>query len=89
MPHVAPRIDQAEPPRMGHPPSRSNPFSLSRHPAISVPCGLSREGLPIGLQIVGRRYEDEGVLAAAQAFETHAAHLQDFWLRAQALRVAN
>ena len=80
MPQVAPRIDQTVPP------PRSNPFSLSRHPAISVPCGLSREHLPIGLQIVGRRYEDEFVLASAQAFETHAAHLQDFRLRAQALR---
>ena len=80
MPQVAPRIDQTVPP------PRSNPFSLSRHPAISVPCGLSHEHLPIGLQIVGRRYEDEFVLATAQAFETHAAHLQDFRLRAQALR---
>lgn len=86
MSQVAPRIDQALPPLTGGPPSRSNPFSLSRHPAISVPCGLSCEGLPIGLQIVGRRYEDEFVLATAQAFETHAEHLQDFRLRAQALR---
>jgi len=82
MPQVAPRIDQTVPP----PPPRSNPFSLSRHPAISVPCGLSREHLPIGLQIVGRRYEDEFVLASAQAFETSAEHLQDFRLRALALR---
>ena len=83
MPQVAPRIDQALPPLTGRAP---NPFSLSRHPAISVPCGLSCEHLPIGLQIVGRRYEDECVLAAAQAFEMHAAHLQDFRQRAQALR---
>jgi aspartyl-tRNA(Asn)/glutamyl-tRNA(Gln) amidotransferase subunit A len=83
MPQVAPRIDQALLPLTGRAP---NPFSLSRHPAISVPCGLSCEHLPIGLQIVGRRYEDECVLAAAQAFETHAAHLQDFRQCAQALR---
>ena len=86
IPQVAPLLDQALPPRMGRPPSGSNPFSLSRHPAISVPCGLSRERLPIGLQIVGRRYEDEFVLATAQVFETHAEHLQDFRLCAQALR---
>ncbi len=86
MPQVAPLLDQALPPLTGRPPSLSNPFSLSRHPAISVPCGLSRERLPIGLQIVGRRYEDEFVLATAQAFETHAEHLQDFRLRAQTLR---
>jgi aspartyl-tRNA(Asn)/glutamyl-tRNA(Gln) amidotransferase subunit A len=82
-PQVAPRIDPTVPPP---PPPGSNSFSLSRHPAISVPCGLSREHLPIGLQIVGRRYEDEFVLASAQAFETSAEHLQDFRLRALALR---
>jgi aspartyl-tRNA(Asn)/glutamyl-tRNA(Gln) amidotransferase subunit A len=44
-------------------------FNLTRHPAASVPCGLSAGGLPIGLQIVGRHYEDAQVLAAAAAFE--------------------
>jgi aspartyl-tRNA(Asn)/glutamyl-tRNA(Gln) amidotransferase subunit A len=83
MPQVAPLIDQVLPPLTGRMP---NPFSLSRHPAISVPCGLSRERLPIGLQMVGRRYEDAFVLATAQAFETHAEHLQDFRRRAQTLR---
>lgn len=45
------------------------PFSLTRQPAISVPAGLSREGLPIGIQIVGRHFEDALVLGAAHAFE--------------------
>jgi aspartyl-tRNA(Asn)/glutamyl-tRNA(Gln) amidotransferase subunit A len=51
------------------------PFSLTRQPAISVPCGTAR-GLPIGLQIVGRPFEDALVLAAADAFEQHAGVLQ-------------
>lgn len=38
-------------------------------PAASVPCGVTREGLPIGLQIVGRRWADAAVLAASHAFE--------------------
>ncbi|HVF07696.1 MAG TPA: amidase [Actinomycetota bacterium] len=38
-------------------------------PAISVPCGFSHEGLPVGLQIVGRRGDDLGVLQLAHAFE--------------------
>ncbi|MEZ5648064.1 MAG: amidase [Alphaproteobacteria bacterium] len=46
------------------------PFNLSRHPAISIPCGLTADGLPIGLQIVGRLGEDKLVLQAARAFET-------------------
>jgi amidase len=38
-------------------------------PAISVPCGFSREGLPVGLQLVGRRGRDLDLLALAKAFE--------------------
>jgi len=45
------------------------PFNLTQDPAISVPCGVTREGLPIGLQIVGRMHDDAGVLRAARAFE--------------------
>jgi Asp-tRNA(Asn)/Glu-tRNA(Gln) amidotransferase A subunit family amidase len=45
------------------------PFNLTGQPAVSVPCGFTREGLPIGLQIVGRRFDDASVLQAAAAFE--------------------
>jgi Asp-tRNA(Asn)/Glu-tRNA(Gln) amidotransferase A subunit family amidase len=45
------------------------PFSLTGQPAISVPCGWTAEGLPVGLQIVGRRFADVTVLRAAAAFE--------------------
>ena len=45
-------------------------FNLTGHPAISVPCGLTGGGLPCGLQIVGRWYEDATVLRAAAALET-------------------
>ncbi len=47
----------------------SYPFNLSWNPAASVPCGFTVEGLPVGLQIVGRRFDDLGVLQAAAAFE--------------------
>jgi aspartyl-tRNA(Asn)/glutamyl-tRNA(Gln) amidotransferase subunit A len=45
------------------------PFNLSWHPAATVRTGLSRAGLPMGLQIVGPRHCDDLVLQAAQAFE--------------------
>ena len=45
------------------------PFNLTGQPAASVPCGFTRDGLPIGLQIVGRRFDDGTVLRAAAAFE--------------------
>jgi amidase len=45
-------------------------ITLTGHPAISVPCGFSSEGLPIGVQIVGRRHADLSVLQLAHAFES-------------------
>ena len=45
------------------------PFNLTGQPAITVPCGFTEDGLPIGLQIVGRRHADAAVLRAAAAFE--------------------
>lgn len=55
----------------------THPFNFSGHPAISVPAGLTAEGLPVGLQIVGRRFEDATVLAAAAALERARPWLQD------------
>jgi Asp-tRNA(Asn)/Glu-tRNA(Gln) amidotransferase A subunit family amidase len=48
------------------------PFNLTGHPAASVPCGFSKEGLPIGLQIVGQRFADSLVLRACSSFESIA-----------------
>jgi aspartyl-tRNA(Asn)/glutamyl-tRNA(Gln) amidotransferase subunit A len=47
----------------------SYPFNFSHNPAASVPCGFTAEGLPVGLQVVGRRFEDLAVLKACSAFE--------------------
>lgn len=46
----------------------SYPFDLSHGPAVSVPCGRTGEGLPIGLQIAGARCDDAKVLRVADAF---------------------
>ena len=45
------------------------PFDLTGSPALSVPFGSSSEGLPIGVQIVGRHYEETTVLRAGAALE--------------------
>jgi aspartyl-tRNA(Asn)/glutamyl-tRNA(Gln) amidotransferase subunit A len=47
----------------------TRPFDLNGFPAITLPCGFSREGLPIGLQLAGRPFDEETVLRAAHAFE--------------------
>ena len=49
-------------------------ISCLRVPAISVPCGFSPQGLPVGLQIVGRRGSDRAVLQLARAFERATQH---------------
>ena len=45
------------------------PINFTGHPAASVPAGFIDEGLPVGMQIIGRRYADDVVLAASAAFE--------------------
>jgi aspartyl-tRNA(Asn)/glutamyl-tRNA(Gln) amidotransferase subunit A len=45
------------------------PVNLTGIPAISIPCGLSREGLPIGLQIMGKHFDEGKILQAAFTFE--------------------
>ena len=47
-------------------------FTIVGLPAISVPCGFTRDALPVGLQIVGRWRDDASVLRAAAAFEAAA-----------------
>ena len=48
----------------------SYPFNLTQQPAATIPCGLTKKGLPVGLHIVGPRYADALVLRAARAFES-------------------
>jgi aspartyl-tRNA(Asn)/glutamyl-tRNA(Gln) amidotransferase subunit A len=48
----------------------SYPFNLTQQPACTIPCGLTSDGLPIGLQLVGPMFGDALVLRAARAYET-------------------
>ena len=45
------------------------PANICASPAISIPCGLSKEQLPIGFQLLGRPLEDEKILSIANALE--------------------
>jgi aspartyl-tRNA(Asn)/glutamyl-tRNA(Gln) amidotransferase subunit A len=51
----------------------SQPFNLSGHPAISIPCGSTRDGLPIGLQLVGHKGRTPALVQAALAAEAAIA----------------
>jgi aspartyl-tRNA(Asn)/glutamyl-tRNA(Gln) amidotransferase subunit A len=54
-------------------------FNMSEQPAASINCGYSDDGLPIGLQIIGRRFDDLGVLGLASAFENIRASQARAW----------
>lgn len=47
----------------------TRPFNFSGHPACSLPCGVTAGGLPIGMQIVGRPFDEATVLRAADAYQ--------------------
>jgi aspartyl-tRNA(Asn)/glutamyl-tRNA(Gln) amidotransferase subunit A len=48
------------------------PASLAGVPAMSVPAGLSADGLPLGLQVIGRHFDEETVFAVSSAIEKAA-----------------
>ena len=45
------------------------PFNLTQQPAAAVPCGFTKSGLPVSMQIVGAKFSDPLVLRAAYAYE--------------------
>ena len=47
----------------------NRPANFTGHPAISLPCGFTREGLPVGLQLIGPRWSEARLLAIAFAYE--------------------
>jgi aspartyl-tRNA(Asn)/glutamyl-tRNA(Gln) amidotransferase subunit A len=56
----------------------NRPSNLTGLPAISVPCGITRQGLPIGLQLIGRAFDEGTILNLAQRFEAATEwHLQE------------
>jgi len=50
------------------------PVNLAGIPAISVPCGLASNGLPVGLQIMGKHFDESTILRVAHTFEQHTDH---------------
>jgi aspartyl-tRNA(Asn)/glutamyl-tRNA(Gln) amidotransferase subunit A len=66
---LPPRADQVNGGRVVRFARNTRPFSLVGLPAISVPAGFSKAGLPIGLQIVGRPFDERTVLQVAAAYE--------------------
>lgn len=73
----APRLDQLNNWGFLETPSFGVAFNLSDNPALSLCCGFGDQGLPLGLQLIGRRHDELTVLQAAQAYERSC----DWYLR--------
>ena len=67
------KVDSIEESMLGALAKFTRLFNVSGNPSISVPCGTSSEGLPIGLQIVGKAFDEAGILNIAHAYETASA----------------
>jgi aspartyl-tRNA(Asn)/glutamyl-tRNA(Gln) amidotransferase subunit A len=53
-------------------PSFTGPYNLTGMPAISVPCGFTESGLPIGLQLAGKPFDEPTIIRAAYTYQQHA-----------------
>ena len=65
----APRLDAHDPLAFWQRPNFTSPFNCTGGPALALPCGFSKDGLPLSLQIAGRPHEDALVLRAGHAYE--------------------
>lgn len=76
---VTPTMTQPAAPFEGYDPtstvrgrSFTAPFNVTGMPAISVPCGFTTDGLPIGMQIAGKPFDEPGIIQAAYSYQQHA-----------------
>lgn len=66
---TAPKLTDSSPWALLARPSQAMPFSVTGQPALSICCGHGENGLPLGFQLVGRQFDDNALLAAAQAYQ--------------------
>jgi aspartyl-tRNA(Asn)/glutamyl-tRNA(Gln) amidotransferase subunit A len=66
------RLDAVPPDAVMRTPGHTIPFNVTGHPALAVPTGFAKNGLPIGLQIVGRAFDEPTVLRIGAAYESVA-----------------
>src|SRR5438128_11735828 len=59
-------VEATSPPDSG---ANTYPFSLAGYPAISVPCGFTPDGLPVGLQLVAKPFDESVLLRIAQEYQ--------------------
>ncbi len=72
MSNPAPGFDDMDAMTTSRVPSFTGPYNLTGMPAISVPCGFTPNGLPVGLQIAGKPFDELTVFRVAHAYEQNA-----------------
>ena len=72
--NVVGKLEDFTPGKSLYGPSFMAPFNQTGMPAISLPCGFSKNGLPVGMQIAGRVFDDATVFRAAYTYQQHAGH---------------
>ena len=76
MSNPAPRFDEMDAMTTSRVPSFTGPYNLTGMPAISVPCGFTTDGLPVGLQIAGKPFDESTVFHVSYAYEQFARHFE-------------
>ena len=74
---VVGKLEDFTPGKSLYGPSFMAPFNQTGMPAISFPCGFSKNGLPVGMQIAGRVFDDATVFRAAYTYQQHAGHYKN------------
>ena len=72
MPTAPPRFDESNPLSPARSISFVGAYNMTGMPAISVPCGFTPAGLPVGLQIAGKPFDEPTVLRVGYTYERHA-----------------
>ena len=72
MSNPPPRFDESDAMTTARVPTFTAPYNMTGMPAISVPCGFTSGGLPVGLQIAGKPFDEPTVIRAAYTYQQHA-----------------
>jgi len=54
------------------------PINVAGVPSISIPCGVNSEGMPIGMQLIGKQFDEETIIRAAYTYEQETKFRENY-----------